>query len=255
MQTGGSNNYAFFDLVRGLNSANHPASMEDMGDGWWRCSVEVTVPIDRVKVGPAESLTSLAGSEGSIYIQEPKLEVGQVATDFSLPNANLLAGSNDFAFGGSWSLDTGVTTSSGQAGYDGSNDAWELNRNSATQHLAIRQSIDTTGLHTYSMYAKAGTLSNVVLMESGSGAQVWFDLAAGAVSHDVNPNASIATEIQDAGNGWYRCSITVEGSSSGQVRLYPSALNNGYQNTAGTIYIQDAKLEQNYYASGYIETT
>ena len=64
--------------------------MEDMGDGWYRCSLEVTVPIDRVKIGPAESFTSLAGSEGSIYVQEPKLEVGQVATDFALPNANLL---------------------------------------------------------------------------------------------------------------------------------------------------------------------
>ena len=62
----------------------------------------------------------------------------------------------------------------------------------------------------------------------------------------------IDSNIESIGSGWYRCSVTTNGSF-GAVLIKPVAANG--TDTSGSIYIQDAQLEQGLVARDYIETT
>ena len=126
----------------------------------------------------------------------------------------------------------------------------------AVLHRSTRQATAQSGLLTFSVYAKAGTLDILHLDLEEGGAQdprAWFNLSTGAIS--FQQGGIIAAEMQDAGNGWYRCSITGDLATAVEPRIYQSSDPAGFTTDAGTIYIQDAKLEEGYYASGYIETT
>src|SRR5210317_89195 len=65
---------------------------------------------------------------------------------------NLLLQSNQFDT--TWNLQSGLTLTSGQSGYDGLNDAWLLKRTaSGAQFMSQNKSV--SGVNTYSVYAKA----------------------------------------------------------------------------------------------------
>jgi hypothetical protein len=163
---------------------------------------------------------------------------------------NLLLQSNSFT--STWNIDTGVTFTSGQSGYDGSNNAWKFDK-TASQFLAIRQTPTYSGVVTFSIYAKEGTLRYLNFYHPSSTAQIWFDLQAGAVGWQGG--AYIENKIEDVGSGWYRCSVTYNASSGGELRIYPSSADVAYTAVAGNIYIQNAQLEQGLVATDYIETT
>lgn len=144
-----------------------------------------------------------------------------------------------------------TTLTSGQSGYDGSNDAWSLSK-SASGFANIYQSVSTSGVLTASVYAKAGTNSTMILRCLGSTiAQGFFNLSNGTI--EAPSSNCIDTEINAVGNGWYRCSITFITSSTSSVNIYPEYPFGG--TTAGNIYIQDAQLEAGLVATDYIETT
>jgi hypothetical protein len=163
---------------------------------------------------------------------------------------NLLLQSNSFT--STWNVDTGVTFTSGQSGYDGSNNAWKFDK-TASQFLAIRQTPTYSGVVTFSIYAKEGTLRYLNFYHPSSTAQIWFDLQAGAVGWQGG--AYIENKIEDVGSGWYRCSVTYNASSGGELRIYPSSADVAYTAVAGNIYIQNAQLERGLVATDYIETT
>ena len=161
---------------------------------------------------------------------------------------NLLLQSNDFDT--TWIKTGSLTLTSGQSGYDGSSDAWKLDVSQVFDR--VFQSTSTSGVHTFSVYAKKGSLEGVFLRASSSGApRSFFNLNNGTLG---NPAGNlIDAAIEDVGNGWYRCSITYSDSTT-EVRIYPSTANNSFP-TSGNIYIQDAQLEQGLVARDYIETT
>ena len=68
------------------------------------------------------------------------------------------------------------------------------------------------------------------------------------------PSMRIDFQIESVGNGWYRCSITTN-QTIGIVRIYPAQANNDNSGTSGSIYIQDAMLNQGLVAYPYLETT
>ena len=159
---------------------------------------------------------------------------------------NLLTYSNDFS---EWSsINTSET--SGQSGYDGTNDAWLLSKSASSAR--VQQSISTSGIRTYSVYVKAGTLNYVML--NNSFVSQWFDLSNGTIGTNSSSANTIDASIESVGNGWYRCSL-IFNSSISIVRIYPSQADNDVSGTSGNIYIQDAQLEQGLVARDYIETT
>ena len=162
---------------------------------------------------------------------------------------NLILQSNSFDT--TWAA-VGINLTSGQSGYDGSSDAWLFEKNPAL-FQSMRQTISKSGVHTYSLYAKAGTLDYVIVYASSSiSPKAWFNLSTGAVGS--TQGGLIDSSITDMGGGWYRCTIVFSDTIT-DLRIYPNDTNGSFGSAAGNIYIQDAQLEQGLVARDYIETT
>ena len=161
---------------------------------------------------------------------------------------NLLLQSN--SFNTTW-LDITLTKTSGQAGYDGTNDAWKLDCNAASSRL-YQTSLSVSNVQTFSVYAKAGTLNYMGLIVAGAGAYAYFDIANGQLG--ATNVGTIDHKIESIGGGWYRCSIAYTGTTTA-VRIYPAQGDNDTAQTSGNIYIQDAQLEQGLVARDVITTT
>ena len=158
---------------------------------------------------------------------------------------NLLLQSNSFDT--TWASTDGLT--SGQSGYDGSNNAWLFTY--ATNNAIAIQANTNGGVQTYSVYAKGSASNGIRLYAFGStNVNVYFNLNTGTVGAESN---NINASIEDVGSGWYRCSMTYNSTNT---NLYLYITNNANANaTSGSIYIQDAQLEEGLVARDYIETT
>jgi len=161
---------------------------------------------------------------------------------------NLVLQSNSFST--SPFLTSNVSVTSGQAGYDGTNDAWELSTTGVNGFENLYQNISFTGVHTISVYAKAGSKAYLTIRSLTSDFRVEFKLDDG--THRTIFGSPINTFMDDAGNGWYRCGFTANFSSASALVFYPQQI--GIVD-AGNIYIQDAQLEKGLVATDYIETT
>ena len=148
-----------------------------------------------------------------------------------------------------------ISLTSGQSGYDGTSDAWLLERSGAFGN--VYRNVSNSGVFTWSVYAKAGSYDFLCLRfrnTSNAYRSAFFDLSNGTLG-SVDSNM-IKHSIEDVGSGWYRCQIAFNDSGINQVMIYPSDVNNGIGNSGtGNIYIQDAQLEQGLVAQPYIETT
>ena len=158
---------------------------------------------------------------------------------------NLFLHSNSFDT--TW---TNVNTSetSGQSGYDGTNDAWLLSK--TAQSARIEQTISTSGVQTFSIYAKAGTLNWIRL--NVYTAWAYYDLNNGVVGTDTND--IIQHNIYDVGNGWYRCELVIN-LSANILRIYPAEGDGDVSGTSGNILIQDSQLESGLVSTDVITTT
>jgi len=108
---------------------------------------------------------------------------------------------------------------------------------------------------TYSVYTKAKERSIVRLRMVGSSqfANAYFDLNNGTTA---NISAGTTATIKDAGNGWYRCSISgIANSISGTAYVYVSnsTSTSSYagDGTSG-VYIWGAQVEVSNFATSYI---
>ena len=159
---------------------------------------------------------------------------------------NLLLQSNQFDT--TWTT-SAVGLTSGQSGYDGTNNAWLLTK--TTIFSNIKQSLNQSNVCTFSVYAKANTYSWLLLhIEDSTGdAVVSFNLNDGSIGSQIQ---NIDASTESVGNGWYRCSITALKNVT-EFRIYPNE-SNGYSGAAGSIYIQDAQVEQGLVATSYLES-
>ena len=161
---------------------------------------------------------------------------------------NVLLQSNQFDT--TWSAILGAGVTSGQSGYDGSSNAWKLNKASG-QSSRIYQNITLSQIvHTTSIYAKADTLRYLAILEF-SGSFIYFDLQDGQVGTQSGSPIDVKIEAVGA-TGWYRCSIT-DDSTISQLRIYASDTD-GSISGSGSIFIQDAQVENSLVATDYIET-
>ena len=162
---------------------------------------------------------------------------------------NLLLQSNTFS-NASW-LKANVTTTSGQSGYDGTSNAWRLDKAAASGNL--QQNITQSGVSTLSVYAKAGTLNwaRFRINTTGTTASAYYDLTNGILG---GVSGDITAEIESVGSGWYRLSLTINATTA-QVRIYPADGDFDLSGTSGNIIIQDAQLEQGLVARDVITTT
>ena len=163
---------------------------------------------------------------------------------------NLLLQSNTFS-NASWTKYGGVTLTSGQSGYDGTNDAWKLTK-PASGFTGIGEAITISGVITLSVYVKSDTHTKFTLRLIGTpDVNVIFNLSNGTI-FGGSSSGWIDRKIESVGNDWYKCSLTLNNTGTTNAVIYPDEITN---TTAGSIYIQDAQLEKGLVATSVIETT
>ena len=144
---------------------------------------------------------------------------------------------------------------------NGTQTADTLEGDGSATNVYIRQNItlNTSVDYTFSVFAKKGTNNFIALSAEGftgvTNTLVFFDLDNGTVT-------SGTADIEDYGNGWFRCSYKVtigtDGTGrflvfaayNGTTRAFPSTLEANGQN----IYLWGAQAEQGSYATSYIPT-
>ena len=163
----------------------------------------------------------------------------------------------------------GLTVTSGQTGYDNTTNAYKLEKIADDFKRIQRTITEIEGVYTWSVYAKAGTLSSMVLRggsddrdladdgdpntnpsQYGNDDRATFDLANGTFTIQNNTVAARMDPITGS-NGdtdrWYRCSIVMKDPTR-LVQIYCDFA----QTTAGYIYAQNAQLEEGSVATPYI---
>ena len=201
--------------------------------------------------GTLGSLKPTDGSGDFTFSRGSNLTATRIGEDGYIKKGyeNLLLQSNSFSNTATW-IGSNTNRTGGQQGYDGSTDAWLYEKLSL--YSSIRQNITYNGVGTYSVYAKAGSLDWIRMGTSTGVISTYFDVQNGVVGS--SGSAVIEAKIESAGNGWYKCSMAFNGSIS-RVEIIATEGNSTFNPTSGSIYIQDAMLNQGLVAYPYIETT
>ena len=132
--------------------------------------------------------------------------------------------SNNFG-NASWNKNNSTVVPNSGISVDGENNAWLLRESSdsvASIHFVggISVTINAGTEYTFSIFAKAATRSNLLIALPGTATwagatselQFSFNLIAGTVTRTQGSGG--AGSIQNIGNGWYRCSVTVTATAS-----------------------------------------
>ena len=135
---------------------------------------------------------------------------------------NLLQQSNSFDT--TWTAARLSSLTSGQSGYDGSNNAWSIIPNTSNDDDKIYQSIAQTGVITFSVYAKANGYNGLALVSSNANSGKFFNLSNGTLGNDFN-SSPIDSTITEIGNGWYRCEVVFNVSAGNFFTIYESFLS------------------------------
>jgi len=198
------------------------------------------------KDGKAYSIKPTDGTGDFTFSRGSNLAATRVGADGLIEKGreNLFFQSNQFDT--TWAKSS-LSLTSGQSGYDGSSDAWLVDISASSANL--RQTINTSGVNSFSVYAKEGSLG--WLRMNNNVALSYFDLASLTIG-TTSGTGFIDSSITSIGNGWVRCTLVFNGDGVTH-RFYPADTDNSLP-TSGTIYIQDAQLEIGLAATDYIET-
>ena len=195
---------------------------------------------------------------GTVFSQKPMSTDGQLTFTRSNDTAtrvasngliekvrtNLVLQSN--TFNTTWTNDN-TSETSGQAGYDGTNNAWLLDSTGGF----IYQNISLNGLHTFSVYAKKGTAEGIRLrINAGTDANCYINLNNGT---EISVHSGVYLSVVSVGSGWYRIGLAINDSAIVDVRFYPVDLSG--LSTTGNIVIQNAMLQSGDVMTDYIPTT
>jgi hypothetical protein len=161
---------------------------------------------------------------------------------------NLILQSNTFS-NASWGKNS-CTVTSGQAGYDGSTNAWLLSSTATAGSSYVSQGYTSSTIVTRSVYAKAGS-SNWLAMFTTGNLRAYFDLQNGVIG---TLSAGVTAKIESVGNGFYRCSAS-QSTGDSMFLFVANADNDSNTNTGDNILIQAAQLETGDIATQPILTT
>jgi hypothetical protein len=291
---GSGSQYAFFNLSTGTvgNSANiDSASIENVGNGWYRCQIQKTGNGVEMFVFSSniENLTPTAS--GSIYIWGAQFETGDIATDYiatttaavsvgpvaNLPRldylnsscprlllepqrTNLHANSETST---SFSLTNCTYSSNVATSPDGYANADKLVEDATTNVHRVSGYggvMANTTTYTSSFFAKKDERDQLYILIPNSVTSsrnvVVFNLTTGVSSIVSGTNVS-AHSMVDYGNGWYRCIatfITATVSGTNLIGIWEGSESYTGDGTSG-LYLWGYMNEAGAYATSYIGPT
>jgi hypothetical protein len=153
-----------------------------------------------------------------------------------------------------WSHARTSDTANAAISPDGQNNATYLEQNTGETNAGsiYRSDSSFTGVFTLSVYAKKKEKDFVVLYDSNTG-RTYFNLDTGTVGTVHGGNTA---KIEDAGDGWFRCSVTFTASSGTVKAFYVGDTDNSTVVTdSGGIYIYGPQLEEGTTASDFVANT
>ena len=160
-------------------------------------------------------------------------------------STNLITYSEDFS---QWASSNLTLTSSQSSAITASNDAWLF---TATGTLAnISLAVSSSGANTFSVFAKSGTQDGIFIRFSGgSSPRAFFNLSNGTL---ISSSSITSSSVEAFNDGWYRISITGTDNVT-DARIYVADSTGNFV-SSGNIYVQNAQLEQQSYLTSYIST-
>ena len=187
---------------------------------------------------------------------------GEVTPINTATRSNLFTYSHDFSQSSWTKADSAVSTSAVKNPFGetatAANGPYKLVTSSASNQVYIRETLTTVvgKYYTFSVFAQKAEYDYIALVGLNPTTIHYFNLANGttASAHSIQP------VIEDAGNGWYRCSVTLVADTtskffgiylagdSGNISLGSVADDNG-------IYIYGAQVEQNSPVSALITSS
>jgi hypothetical protein len=141
---------------------------------------------------------------------------------------------------------------------DGGSSVYRLLPTGTGSHAIFRGGIGSSVQSTFSVYAKANGYTKIRLQnDNTNGVGVLFDLISGTATPDSGSYTIYS--IEDAGNGFYRCSITtptVTNLAAAAVYVVNSSgLNSFAADGTSSVLIYGAQLEAGSTPSSYIPTS
>jgi len=164
-----------------------------------------------------------------------------------------------------WTPTDTVITANNATSPDGTlNAARAVEGSVGTALVTNAQLTVTSGLvYSVSRYFKYGNCRWVVMAVTNpsfaNGGQVWFDIQNGVtgVAQALGTGTNLVARIYPAGNGWYRCTVSViMGAITGMLVRNWSAINDFslVRQSGATYYMYGAQVEQVNYPTSYIPT-
>lgn len=260
------------------------ASIESVGNGWYRISISTTMLSATggwaIYSATSDGGTTYTGTNGAtaLYLWGLQINIGSTAKPYfpttdrlNVPrltyqnggggcpslllekqSTNLAYPSEDFG-NAAWTTTNGTITANSATSPDGTQNADLFADNSTNDLHYCYQFVSTSaGSHTFSFYAKANTLSHCgIRLYDGS----IYDSAIFNLSNGTKGSGD--GEIESVGNGWYRVSLTKTLVATNT--YYNIFLSNGttytYSGSGQSIYIWGAQYEASSYKTSYIPTT
>lgn len=209
-------------------------------------------------VGLTASITSITIREldGRHAVQGGATSVRPIyAVEPATGRRNLLTFTEQFD-NAAWSKVNSAISANTEVAPDGFTTAETLTAlASNARHYLAALSNTSSGSVTVSIYAKAGTLSFLQIAGSSGGFAANFNISNGTLG-TAGQSRFLSSAIEDAGGGWYRCSVTYTNSSDTVFFMMVSSASAAFfetWTTAGTetLHLWGAQLETGSTATAY----